>query len=416
MKTCTRCKRTKVPDDFHRNSGVPSGRRSICKECSNGRVRRRGEPVTQEVDADGLRPPLVAKAELDKPGLDNPRPPSLDDDLANRRQRAEIADLKARLQRTLDALEQTRFELATATAANDARREVEPIVPRERTSMMREATFVALASDRHIESTVTSEQVNGVNEYNLEIAKRRVERYFGGAAYLARYHADHFAIRDGILWLGGDLITGYLHPDNVETNSLSPVQAIATLQGWLADGIRSMLEGTGVDTLRVICNSGNHGRITDKMRAASREASSIEWLLYHQLAREFADEPRVQFTLPAGSFTYVRVYGKTIRFSHGDDTKYGGGVGGIMIPIRKAIARWQTVRHADLNVIGHYHAYHDLPDLVVNGSLIGYDAYAMSIGAMYEEPQQGFFLMDSKRGKTMPASIWVKDSDEEQVA
>lgn len=414
-KVCSKCKRAKPADEYQRDSTQASGLRSACKDCSRGRIRKKGESVRCPEIPIFVDEELTEPHRITIPAEDRP-PRTIADDLKERAARAEISSLKSRLKDALDQLEQTRFELATAIAANDARADVEPIVPRERSSVLREATFVALASDWHIESTVTSEQVNGVNEYNLDIARHRVERYFSGASYLARYHADHFAIRDGILWLGGDLITGYLHPDNVETNSLSPVQAIATLQGWISDGIRSMLAGTEVDVLRVICNSGNHGRITDKMRAASREASSIEWLLYHQLAREFSDEPRVRFTLPAGAFTYVQVYNHTIRFSHGDDTKYGGGVGGIMIPLRKAIARWQTVRHADLNVIGHYHAYHDLPDLVVNGSLIGYDAYAMSIGAMYEEPQQGFFLMDSKRGKTMPASVWLKDSDELEAA
>lgn len=399
MKTCTSCNKTLPLGSFQRDRTQITGYKSRCSECANrDRKARRA--------AENIRKPDTAPPAVEE------RPRTIADDIRERAVRAEVVSLRSRLKEALGALELARFELATATAANDARLEVEPIVARERSNVLREATFVALASDWHIESTVTAEQVNGVNEYNLEIAQHRVERYFGGLRYLAQYHSDHFKIRDGILWLGGDLITGYLHPDNVETNSLSPVQAIATLQGWLADGIRSTLAGTDVDSLRVVCSSGNHGRLTEKMRAASREANSIEWLLYHQLAREFTDEPRVRFTLPAGSFTYVDVYGKTIRFTHGDDTRYGGGVGGIMIPIRKAIARWQTVRHADLNVLGHYHAYHDLPDLVVNGSLIGYDAYAMSIGALYEEPQQGFFLMDSRRGKTMPASIWVKESEE----
>ena len=40
-----------------------------------------------------------------------------------------------------------------------------------------------------------------------------------------------------------------------------------------------------------------------------------------------------------------------------------------------------------------------------NGSLIGYNAYAMSIKADYEKPSQTFFLIHPRYGKTIVAPI-----------
>ncbi len=337
--------------------------------------------------------------------------PTPADHLAARRERSQVSDLKAQLKDALDALERCQFERDTAIGVLDVRDTVEPIRPREHTSGLREATAVALASDWHIEERVDAATVNGVNEFNLSIARRRVERYFEGLAYLIRYHRGHFAIRDLLLWLGGDLITGYLREENLEHNELSPVQAIAELHSWIEPGIRHVLaECQEIEHANVVCNSGNHGRLTEKVRPSTREANSIEWLLYAMLARTFANEPRVSFTLPAGSQTYVDVYDWTIRFTHGDETKFGGGVGGIMIPIRKAIAKWQTVRSAHLTCMGHYHQEHFLRDLVVNGSLVGYGPYSLSIACPFEEPRQAFFLMDKHRGITMPSTIWLEES------
>lgn len=327
--------------------------------------------------------------------------------LEQRRVKQENLSLKTKLQSTLAALEQCKRELNTAIRVDKAIPSIKPIRPREFKSGIREATWVALASDWHVEESVDPAKVNGVNSYNLSIARNRVEKYFSGVAWLANYHAEKFKLRDGLLWLGGDLITGYLREENLEENECSPVQAIARIHTWIAHGIRYLLDQTGTEKLKVICNSGNHGRLTEKVRPSTREANSIEWLLYHFLAREFRDEKRVDFHLPAGSHSYAEVYDWVIRFTHGDDAKYGGGVGGIMIPIRKALHRWQTVRHADLTCLGHFHQYHDLANLVINGSLIGYNPYALKIGAEFEKPQQAFFLMDSKRGKTFPAGVWV---------
>jgi hypothetical protein len=334
-------------------------------------------------------------------------------DLAQRKLKQENLSLRSKLSEAIKALERRTFELDTAIKVQAAKELVKPICPRETKSGQREATWVALASDWHIEETVESGKVNGVNSYNLAIARHRVERYFAGVVWLINYHKEKFKLRDGILWLGGDLITGYLHEENEELNQCSPVNAIASLHSWVVEGIRYILAHTDTQTLKVVCNSGNHGRLTKKTRPSTREANSIEWLLYHFLAREFQNEKRVEFALPQGAQTYVEVYNKVIRFHHGDDAKYGGGVGGILIPINKAIQRWDTVRRADLTCMGHFHQYHDQESLVVNSSLIGFNPYALSIGARYEDPSQAFFLVDSKRGKTFPSRIWVSSKDEQ---
>jgi hypothetical protein len=342
--------------------------------------------------------------------ISQPEARTIAQDMLERRLRQENQALKSRLKDSLAALEQSRIVLSTAIGVEKARKLVIPIKPREISSGAREATWVALASDWHIEETVDPKKVNGVNSYNLSIARHRVERYFSGLSWLVNYHSDNFKLRDGLLWLGGDLISGHLREENLEENGCAPVVAIARLHEWISQGIRHVLKTTATDKLKIVCNSGNHGRLTEKVRPSTREENSLEWLLYHFLSREFTEEPRVEFNLPHGAHTYAQVYEKIIRFHHGDDAKYGGGVGGVMIPIYKAMDRWETVRHADLTCLGHFHQYHDLSSLVINGSLIGYNPYALKIGARYEEPKQAFFLVDSKRGKTFPADVWVKDS------
>jgi hypothetical protein len=58
-------------------------------------------------------------------------------------------------------------------------------------------------------------------------------------------------------------------------------------------------------------------------------------------------------------------------------------------------------------MIGHYHQLSDFGRALVNGSLIGYSPYAMSIGASPEPPQQLTMLLDAKRGKAATMPIWL---------
>lgn len=290
---------------------------------------------------------------------------------------------------------------------------VKPILPRERRSGLIEGTCQVLASDWHIEEEVRPEQVAGRNRYNLEISKRRMTRFFEATRWGVNFNRQVFKIRDLILWLGGDFITNYLHPDNVETNLLSPPQALAYAHSSIVAGINYLLEDKELERIVVPCNDGNHGRMTEKMRSASRTAMSLETMLYGMIAREFAKEPRVQFIIAQGSHLYYEVYGRTIRYTHGDETRYGGGIGGVTIPVFKAMSRWQTVRHADLTVIGHYHQHLSLTDLIINGSLIGFSPYSQTIGARFEPPAQNLTMLDPKRFKGLSMPLWVSEREDD---
>lgn len=320
------------------------------------------------------------------------------------REKSEHKDLLARL---AIAEERVRFldGISGQTPPTKIRR-------RERASGIREATAVALASDWHVEETVDGDKVDGLNHYDLEVAEKRAERFFDGLEWLIGYHRQTFAVRDVILWLGGDLLTGYIHDELVEGNACSPTETVLFLRRILGIGIKRVLRDKNLERLIVPCSYGNHGRTTEKRRIATGAENSFEWLLYHVLATDFAEEPRVRFLVSRGAHCYVDAYDFTIHFHHGDEISYGGGVGGISIPINKAVASWNTVRRADYHCFGHYHQRLEGRDWSANGSLIGYSPYAFSVKAQYEAPQQSFFLLDSKHGRCMSTPIWVAEEME----
>ena len=128
--------------------------------------------------------------------------------------------------------------------------------------------------------------------------------------------------------------------------------------------------------------------------------------MYHNLANYFRGNKRVTFLIADGYLSYVKVYDFMIRFHHGHAMKYGGGIGGLFIPTFKAISQWQKMKHADLDCFGHFHQFKDGGNFICNGSIIGYNSFALQIKADYETPRQTFFLIDSKRGcKTVTTPI-----------
>jgi hypothetical protein len=146
------------------------------------------------------------------------------------------------------------------------------------------------------------------------------------------------------------------------------------------------------------------GNSTMKPRHATGARNSYEWMLYQILKKQF---PQHDWQIADGYHNYLEVDGRVVRFHHGDDLKYQGGVGGLTIPVLKAIAQWNKAIPAYLDVFGHWHQSMQNPSFVANSSLIGHNAYAIAIKAGFESPTQTFFLMDKKRGRTITAPIFV---------
>jgi len=120
--------------------------------------------------------------------------------------------------------------------------------------------------------------------------------------------------------------------------------------------------------------------------------------MYRQLRDYFENEKRIKFIINDSYLTYMDIYGYTARFHHGDSLKYGGGIGGIFIPAFKAISQWNKSMRADWDFFGHFHQLKDGGNFISNGSLIGYNAYAIRIKADYEKPKQAFVIIDEQRG------------------
>lgn len=331
-------------------------------------------------------------------------------DRLEHRLRAEVRDLNAAKKHLLDELEKREVQIEALTALSQA--PLAPVVAKRGRGegKRRQGTLCMLLSDLHVEEPVAPEKVNGLNEYNLDIADRCIERCAEAFEYFA--NDPRWDIQTGILGILGDTYSGYIHAELAETNFLSPVQAVLWVQERLEKLIRYVLAHTKLERLIIVCHDGNHGRLTMKVRAQTRKENSLEWLMYKQLASRFENEPRVQFVVEDGLYTYVDVYDETFAFTHGDQFRYQGGVGGLLIPVRRGLNEIRKYRPGlKRNVIfcmGHFHERMDVGDIVINGSAIGVTPYSLSINVKPERRAQHIFLVDSQRGKDAPtAPIWL---------
>lgn len=278
--------------------------------------------------------------------------------------------------------------------------EIDPIViePKQPAGTA-EGTIILVASDWHVEERVDPRTVSYQNEYNLDIAKARAEKFFRASLRLIRLLQQDIKVDTAILALLGDFISNDIHEEFPETNQLTPTHALEFAQNLIVGGIEFLLNNSKLK-LVIPCHSGNHARTTRTVRFGTENGHSLEYLMYRTLAKHFRGNDRVDFRVSDGYHSYADVYGKTIRFHHGHAINYQGGIGGIFIPTFKAISQWDKMRQADLDIFGHFHQHKDGAKFVSNGSLIGFNSYALSIKADFEHPKQTLMLMDKERGRT----------------
>lgn len=216
-------------------------------------------------------------------------------------------------------------------------------------------TVVVCASDWHIDELVPKHKVNGLNEYNPDIAKRRAFKFFDLTRRFIRVDRMETSVENLILWLGGDFFTSSEMHD--ASCAYPPVVATMVAQDLICSGIHFLLNEEPNLKIHVVGSVGNHSRLSGsakKVNQAIEQELSLEWMMYHAIRQHFLHEPRITFQLDNSYHSYVHVYNKVIRFNHGHlGWRYNDGMGGVHGPLWKVLSqRWDKQIKADLTVVG----------------------------------------------------------------
>ncbi len=342
---------------------------------------------------------------------------AVDPFIAAREQRAAQRDdsqARAALKSALGRIEVLESQLSVLTAP--AVTPLAPVPMLELTRGSRHACAIPMLSDVHAGARVVPSESTYWNCYSPAICEYRVQRWFAGVEWLVNSYRDGtgdyaWNIREMVAVALGDIVDGHLHEDNIETSDTA-IKTIAWLEPVLIAGFERLAK-LKFDRFILDWNYGNHGRDSKRPQRGTGADHSHEWGLGVRLAR-YLKSAGIEVRCPAKPHHYLEVYGRTLHTHHGDEIQYAGGVGGISIPINKAVNQWNRVKHADYHMFGHYHQQLDHGDWFANGSVVGYNDFAMSIKATPEPPQQTFFLLDAKRGKTSVSPIWVSDAEGEK--
>jgi len=283
-------------------------------------------------------------------------------------------------------------------------------------------TLLAMLSDTHYGEVVSEKELGGYNKYDLKIAEQRTERFFRRTIILAR---DYLAgvKYDGIyLALNGDIVSGDIHDELVETNALSTFETILWAIPRLAAGIEMWAKEFG--KVHVVSAPGNHGRDSVKPRYKKRSAHNADSAIARHLAREFEKDDRVSFDVPESMDADFSIYSARFTMQHGDELMKnfsGSAEIGSLGPMKRGTLRKlakKTVqgRPFDYALISHFHQY--IPattqGFIANGSVKGYDEYASGGQFKPEPPQQALMVVTPEFNITTQMPVFVAERKTEK--
>ena len=332
---------------------------------------------------------------------------------------AEARRLKVELDETRQELSRLHELLDVVRRAEPKRRRIDWARPAKKPGKRR-AVVTAILSDLHLDEVVRPEEMNGVNSFNRRIAERRLKRWTDKVCSLPSDYLTGLDYDGACLFLGGDVFSGDIHEELRRTNADTIAGSIAHWLDPLRAAIASVADTYGKVTVDVV--AGNHGRnpLERRSPAKGRARDNFDTLMGWLLARDFQGDPRVEFTVAEGTDLVRPVYGTTYLLTHGDQAKGGSGIAGALSPLmlfshRKGKRQSAVGQPYDVMVCGHWHQYMHLAaqGLIVNGSIKGYDEYAMVSNFAYEEPQQALWITTPQHGVTVAMPIQVQDRKSE---
>ena len=202
---------------------------------------------------------------------------------------------------------------------------------------------------------------NQFNYYDTEVAEDRLKQLTNKTIqYCKKHDISHLNIE-----LLGDMVSGTIHTGVRVQQEEDIIQQIIDCAELLSNMVNDLAEH--VENVTVYSVYGNHGRTeSNKHDAINRE--NYERLIYYFMKNRVKG---VRFIDSQGE-DFIKYYdfGKTFVISHGDKDKQASAI--------EAYSKMLGEQVGEVH-LAHWHEFKEIGNVIVNGSVVGSDDYAVSI-------------------------------------
>lgn len=250
-----------------------------------------------------------------------------------------------------------------------------------------------MLSDSHWDERVLSEKVGHLNGYGRVIGVERLRTFFRNLVRTARSTISRPGTPGIVLALAGDLFSGNIHPDLRETNEDEICGSVLYWLEHVVEGVEMLRREFGKVFIPIV--PGNHTRTTLKPLAKSGIRDNFDWLFGQLLAREFRRDTDVSIRVSSSYACTFRIFSTRFLLIHGNQLRSDRNMEGQLVGmLGGSRCRYQVV------LMGHRHtlSFTDEPQVIVNGTMKGYDEISLRENRAYQKPRQAYWNTDRVKG------------------
>jgi hypothetical protein len=272
--------------------------------------------------------------------------------------------------------------------------------------------LVLCIGDVHAGEIILSEETMGLNSYNMDVMKERMNKLYNGTNSIVNKMSNHTYNKLHIFCLG-DMVSGLIH-DELMSGVAVVDQVIQT-----AHIISEMIEKWSYKfpEIEISAVVGNHGRLQKQIRH-KKKYDNFDYLMYYMIKSMCRELVNVSFNIPKSPFLIKKIYDFNFLLMHGD-SKVQSYAGIPFYKIRKTDSNLTQTLTASKNifphyvVMGHYHTNNTLDKagmgkIIINGSMVGTSDFALNTMFVSGEPKQTLFGVHKEYGVTSTFDVFVR--------
>jgi hypothetical protein len=247
------------------------------------------------------------------------------------------------------------------------------------------------------------EVIKGIgNEYNMAIASRRIDYLTTKIIEWVDLNKLLGSVEEAVILVLGDLISGNIHEELIETNDAGITQQSISA-GYLLAQCVTMISKY-VPKVRVeFVIPDNHSRLTRKntYKTASRNMNHIVGYIAKQACSQYKN---IRFNMHTEIKARVQVSNMSYILSHGHTIK--GWCGIPWYGIEKLVGKESMIQPFDKLILGHFHTPINTIKFNVGGSLSGTSELDHAFGRV-SEPCQTAWLVHPRYGEYNWTRFWL---------
>ncbi|TIX28943.1 metallophosphoesterase [Mesorhizobium sp.] len=344
------------------------------------------------------KPVPVGPEKIERPA------PSVDERIRERRLEQEVAALKKHTKELLDQVIALQDVRGTVMQLSDALEAPAIIRPMPGSKKGGKRTAILHISDVHAGEAVDLYEMDGLNSYNGEIYKARMNRLFQKAASLLTEHWSGDPVEEIVICLGGDMIDGNLREESRRGGAMPVVESAKMISELTAGGMQFLREQVGVP-MRVYTSPGNHSRLTVRPHVNEGAIDNWDVMISWSIEKILGKQDWAKFYYTGSGEALYNVYGWWFLLQHGHEGV--GGSGGLYGPVYKQVrgmykthstyARRGRGFHYVLE--GHNHTSVKIPFGFANGSVVGFNPFAARLLKADPAPaSQNLLIVEERLG------------------